>query len=92
MTQAIHQFVAGYSNGDAISNEAREWRATFRSWGHESEIYCETKRILPELRKDARDLSTAASTIKSDDIVVLHLSIGSDANHVFKSLIKIFVE
>lgn len=86
MTQAIHQFVAGYSNGDAISNEARVWRKEFRSWGHDSEIFCETKRILPELKKDARDLSTAASTIRPDDIVILHLSIGSDANLVFKQL------
>lgn len=86
MTQAIHQFVAGYSNGDAISNEARVWRNEFRSWGRESEIYCETKRILPELQKDARDLSTAATSIGPDDIVILHLSIGSDANLVFKNL------
>jgi len=56
MTRAIHQFVAGYSNGDAISNEARVWRKEFRDWGYDSEIYCETKRILPELKKDARDL------------------------------------
>lgn len=86
MTQAIHQFVAGYSNGDAISNEARAWRAVFRRWGHASEIYCERKRILPELRKDTRELTDAAATIKPDDIVILHLSIGSDANLVFKHL------
>jgi hypothetical protein len=59
MKPAIHQILAGYSNGDAISNEARVWRATFRGWGHASEIYCETKRILPELRGEARDLATA---------------------------------
>lgn len=86
MKPAIHQLVAGFSNGDAISNEARVWRATFRGWGHASEIYCETKRILPELRGDARDLATAAATIGPDDIAILHLSIGSDANLVFKDL------
>lgn len=86
MSRAIHQFVAGYSNGDAISNEARAWRKVFRSWGYASEIYCEKKRILPELRKDTRDLTTAVTTIQPDDIVVLHLSIGSDANQVFHSL------
>ena len=48
--RAIHQIVAGYANGDAISNEARTMRALFRSWGHESHIYSEQKRILPELR------------------------------------------
>lgn len=86
MKQAIHQFVAGYSNGDAISNEARAWRAVFRTWGHPSEIYCERKRILPELRKDTRELTGAAASIKPDDIVILHLSIGSDANLLFKQL------
>ena len=57
MSRAIHQLVAGYSNGDAISNEARTLRTWFRAWGFRSEIYCEASRILPELRKDARDVS-----------------------------------
>ena len=86
MKPAIHQILAGYSNGDAISNEARVWRTTFRGWGHASEIYCETKRILPELRGEARDLATATATIGPDDIAILHLSIGSDANLLFKTL------
>lgn len=86
MTQAIHQFVAGYSNGDAISNEARVWRATFRSWGFDSDVYCERKRILPELRKEARDIATAPETIKPEDVVVLHLSIGSEVNRAFQRL------
>ena len=83
---AIHQLVAGFSKGDAISNEARVLRTMFRSWACGSEIYCETKRILPELRKDARDLGTAMATIAADDIVVLHLSIGSPINAIFPRL------
>lgn len=83
---AIHQLVAGYTRGDAISNEARVLRDMFRSWGCASEIYCETKRILPELRKEARDLSRAAAEIGVDDTVILHLSIGSAANLAFPSL------
>lgn len=83
---AIHQFTAGYANGDAISNEARVLRAMFRSWGAPSEIFCEKKRILPELRKDARDLAEAASTVRADDAAILHLSIGSPANEVFARL------
>lgn len=80
---AIHQLVAGYSNGDAISNEARTLRAWFREWGFESEIYCETARTLPELRKDARDLSGLLTETGSEDILLLHLSIGSEVNDVF---------
>jgi len=81
--QAIHQLVAGYSNGDAISNEARTLRKWFQTWGHASEIYCEASRILPELRKDSRDLSLLLPDLQPDDIVILHLSIGSDVNDVF---------
>lgn len=84
--RAIHQFTAGYANGDAISNEARVLRGMFRSWGAVSEIFCEKKRILPELRKDARDLAEAPSAIRADDVVILHLSIGSPANEVFARL------
>lgn len=83
---AIHQLVAGFSNGDAISNEARYMQNLFREWGHESEIFCETRRILPELRSTAVDLSEASERIKDNDVVMLHLSIGSDANEVFTKL------
>ena len=54
--RAIHQLVAGYANGDAISNEVRVIRELFRSWGYESNVYSEHKRILPELRGEAKDL------------------------------------
>ena len=83
---AIHQFVAGFSGGDAISNEARVMRAIFRDWGYGSDIFSESKRILPQLRNEAVDVSLAASTITKDDIVILHLSIGSIVNEIFKTL------
>lgn len=81
--RAIHQLVAGYSNGDAISNEARTLRTLFREWGFDSHIYCETARVLPELRKDARDISTLVAETGREDLVMLHLSIGSVVNDVF---------
>lgn len=85
-TRAVHQLVAGYSNGDAISNEARGLRDLFRSHGFASEIYCEAGRILPELRRDARDLSFARAEISPDDLVMLHLSIGAEVNELFPGL------
>ncbi|MDR0994019.1 MAG: glycosyltransferase [Verrucomicrobiota bacterium] len=84
--RAIHQLVAGYANGDAISNEVRAMRDLFRSWGYDSHIYSEQKRILPELRADARDLATHTGDFTADDIVLLHLSIGSDVNDLFPTL------
>ncbi len=84
--RAIHQLVAGYAVGDAISNEARVLRDLFRRWGAASEIYCEPGRVAPELRGDARDLARAAAEIGPDDVVLLHLSIGSAANDLFPRL------
>jgi len=84
--EAVHQLVAGYSNGDAISNEARKIRQMFRSRGYHSEIYCESTRILPELRREARDISLAPGDIGDNDLVMLHLSIGSVVNDVFPNL------
>jgi len=84
--QAIHQIVAGYANGDAISNEVRVMRDLFRSWGHESHIYSEQKRILPELRDEARDLASSREDFHPEDVVLLHLSMGSDVNDLFQTL------
>ena len=83
---AIHQFVAGFSNGDAISNEARILRRVFRSWGYASDIFSESRRILPELRKEARDISDCIPAVQPEDIVLLHLSIGSPVNSAFSAL------
>ena len=83
---AIHQLVAGFANGDAISNEARVLRRVFRGWGCASEIFCETRRILPELRSEARDLALLAAALRPGDVVLLHLSIGSAANELFRQL------
>lgn len=84
--KAIHQFLAGFTNGDAISNEAKVLRDIFRSWGYQSDIFSEQKRILPELKKEARDVSEYAAIDQEDDVVLLHLSIGSVVNEVFSSL------
>lgn len=83
---AVHQFSAGFSKGDAISNEARVLRGLFHSWGCASEIFSETKRMAPDLRKDAVDISEAPTRIRSNDVALLHLSIGSAVNQSFAAL------
>jgi glycosyltransferase involved in cell wall biosynthesis len=83
---AIHQFVAGFNNGDAITNEARVLRGIFRAWGFESDIFCESRRVLPQLRKEALDVSVCATAAKPQDAVLLHLSIGSPVNDAFAAL------
>lgn len=83
---AIHQISAGYTYSDAISNEARKMRDMFRSWNYDSEIFSETGSVLPELRKDCRDISTLPSAVRPDDVVLLHFSIGTPANDLFATL------
>ena len=81
---AIHQFLAGYNKGDAISNEARLLRDLFRKWGAAAEIFCEASCIHPELRGDAKDVRTCR--VDRRDIGLLHLSIGSEVNEIFSRL------
>ena len=83
---AIHQFIAGYTHGDAISNEANLLRDTFRSWGYQSELFSELRRVPAELRKQARDVADYKAVCNPDDVVLLHLSIGSIVNDVFAEL------
>lgn len=78
--------LAGYSNGDAISNEARTLQSVFQSWGYEAPIVCEDKRILPELRDSAWSVEQYRKSEDMDDIILLHLSIGSDINDLFALL------
>ena len=61
-------------------------RALFRDWGFDSNIYCEQRRILPELRAEAFDLQELRQNGQPEDVVLLHLSIGSLANDVFRDL------
>jgi glycosyltransferase involved in cell wall biosynthesis len=84
--QAIHQFVAGFTGHDAISNEARVLRTVFQRWGHDSTIYANARHVPPELRHDAADACKAGSSIRPDDIVLLHLSVGTPVNDVFADL------
>jgi glycosyltransferase involved in cell wall biosynthesis len=83
---ALHQWVAGFSSGDAISNEALLLRTLFRSWGFTSDIFCEGRRILPALRHEARDVNEYVPLARPDDIVLLHLSVGSPLNELFARL------
>jgi len=84
--RAIHQFVAGFTANDAISNEALTLRAMFRRRGHAAEIFCEPHHTGPALRQEARDATQAARIVGPDDIALLHLSIGSAVNDIFAGL------
>jgi L-malate glycosyltransferase len=82
--KAIHQFVSGFANGDAISNEALAWQRLFRARGFASEIFSELHRVLPEHRRTIRDFSTY--TAAPEALALLHFSIGSAVNEAFAEL------
>ena len=84
--KAIHQLTAGFTRGDAISNEALVMRKTFRSWGCDSHIFCEPHRVLPEYRAQAYDAALAEKMIRPGDLAILHLSIGGAVNDIFSAL------
>jgi len=84
--KAIHQFTAGFTKGDAISNETLVMRALFRSWGYDAHVFCEPHRVLPQLRAQTCDAALAEKMIRPDDLAILHLSIGSAVNDIFAAL------
>lgn len=84
--RAIHQFVAGFRQNDAISNEALCLRDVFRQWGCRSEIGCERRRTDPQTLKMVHEARDLAATLTPEDIVLLHLSTGSPLNAFFASL------
>lgn len=84
--RSLHQFVAGFNLGDAISHEALLIRRLARARGLASEIWCDPTRVPPERRGEIRDLARARVELGPDDVVLLHLSIGSPANDVFATL------
>ncbi len=84
--QTIHQLVAGFRFGDAISNAAIQMRKVFRGWGCRSDILSRQSSIASEYRDEGRDLAVAAAELGPDDIAVLHLSIGNPVNLAFRDL------
>lgn len=85
MKQAIHQLVAGFRSGDAISNTAVMLRGVFRAQGFKSEIYCGKSSTSP-YSSGICDSAKLPTDCQPNDIVILHLSIGCDANLLFASL------
>ena len=80
----IHQLVAGFDYGDAITNYALELRDVFRSWGYPSQIYGE--HINPTLRKYCLPYPEHREKSSSENIAILHFSISSETSKYFSDL------
>lgn len=77
---AIHQVMETCSYGDAISNIGLNHRAELRQYGYESEIYA--GRIHPLLSGDVKTIPQFREDLKKDDIIIYHLSIGSELSRI----------
>ncbi|MDD5557442.1 MAG: glycosyltransferase family 4 protein [bacterium] len=81
---AVHQVVAGFADGDAISDLALALQAVFRRWGHESEIFCPRRHIDPKMRGRALDLHEHRARSAPRNILYFHFSIGSETVEYFR--------
>ena len=77
----VDQLLAGYADGDAISQEARKFRDIVRESGIESEIFVPADRIGVGVANDCRSIEAYDGT--PQDVVVYHYSIASPASSFF---------
>lgn len=71
----VHQMLAALSFGDAIGNEALRIQQILRSRGIESEIFAES--VHPAMAGRARKLWDYREVSNSENVVILHFSIGA---------------
>lgn len=77
----VDQLLAGFADGDAISQEARKFRDMVRGMGAESEIFAPADRIGVGVADECRPIEAYNGT--SQDVVVYHYSIASTASSFF---------
>lgn len=84
--RTLHQLVAGFRLGDAISNEAIRIRDVCAANGLPSQIWCPKENAFVDDRALTRDVAELAAAVRPDDVALLHLSIGSACNRIFPAL------
>jgi glycosyltransferase involved in cell wall biosynthesis len=77
----VDQLMAGFADGDAISQEARLIRDTLRSLGVASDIYAPTAYVAPRVRDQCRPLEEFAAAPR--DAVIYQYAIASEATDLF---------
>ncbi len=81
MPARVDQLLAGFADGDAISQEARILQQTLHGLGLESDIYAPVKTTTPAIAHLARPISEYLTTKR--DSVIFHYSIASEASQCF---------
>jgi glycosyltransferase involved in cell wall biosynthesis len=81
VNRRVDQILAGFAEGDAISNAAVCLQSIVRASGAESEIYVDTEHVSPGMQ--GRGLPLHEYTGQAGDIVIHHYSIASPAIDTF---------
>ena len=77
----IHQLLAGFADGDAISHEAILLQEIFKKWGYRSEIFADKKNVSPGYQSLCHSLNDYAAS--ADDLCLYHYGILSPATEYF---------
>lgn len=83
MSRRVDQLLAGFADGDAISQMAVALRDSFRARGWQSDIYADARHVSPSLAGQYRSLEDYQSV--AGDVAIHHYSIGSPALDLFAS-------
>jgi len=83
---AIHQLVAGFSAGDAISNDVLVLQEIFRSWGCRSEVFADPTFTEAVMRGRARDYRDFEAEDDADAVMIFHFAIGTKLAEWFTKL------
>jgi len=81
---AVHQFHPVLAPGDAMSDHVFALRERLRGWGHPAEAYAIEAK--PGVADGVLPYRRLFRTVKPEDTLILHYSIGSE---VFDQLVKI---
>ena len=84
MDRRIYQVLPTLSYGDAVSSHAIALSRLMRFYGHANQIFAEN--IHPKLTLFCRPFSEIKDSVRPNDVVVYHMSTGTDLNRWFRTL------
>ena len=84
MPRQVHQILPFFGVGDAIGNHALGLQCVLREWGYQSEIFAEVWE--PRLAGKCRPYHAYRQSSHPDNLLILHYSVGAQANQFVLSL------
>jgi glycosyltransferase involved in cell wall biosynthesis len=82
----VHQWLPGFTSGDAISNDAIVLQEVIREKGYKSEIFCPSRHVSPKVRNLCHDIDSYREYSNPNNIVIYHFSIGSPLSEGYQAI------